>query len=58
MAFLPAASEVEWARRVVAAFSADPEAGVLSVDGQMVDRPHLVQARRILELAARPRGGA
>lgn len=56
MAFLPAHAEVEWAQRVIAAFSADPEAGVLSVDGQMVDRPHLVQARRILELAARPRG--
>ncbi|HET9388179.1 MAG TPA: CoA ester lyase [Steroidobacteraceae bacterium] len=57
-AFLPADTEVQWARRVVAAFSAEPEAGVLSVDGQMVDRPHLVQARRILELAARPRGAA
>jgi len=55
-AFLPAASEIEWARRVVAAFASDPEAGVLSVAGQMVDRPHLVQARRILELVARPRG--
>ena len=28
-------------------------AGVLSVGGRMVDRPHLVQARRVLERAAR-----
>ncbi|HEY3786788.1 MAG TPA: CoA ester lyase [Steroidobacteraceae bacterium] len=53
MAFLPAASEVAWARQVVAAFASDPEVGVLSIDGQMVDRPHLAQARRIVELADR-----
>jgi citrate lyase subunit beta/citryl-CoA lyase len=37
----------------VAAFEAHPEAGVLSVAGKMVDRPHLVQARRVLERATR-----
>lgn len=54
-AFIPPAAEVDWARRVVAAFSSDPNAGVTSLDGQMIDKPHLLQAQRILELASRPR---
>jgi len=48
-AFTPSAEEVQHAEAIVAAFEAHPDAGVLSVDGKMVDRPHLVQARRILE---------
>jgi citrate lyase subunit beta/citryl-CoA lyase len=52
-AFTPSADAVADARAVVAAFEAQPDAGVLSVDGKMVDRPHLVQARRILERASR-----
>jgi citrate lyase subunit beta / citryl-CoA lyase len=52
-AFTPAADEVRHAEAIVAAFEAHPDAGVLSVDGRMVDRPHLVQARRVLERAAR-----
>lgn len=47
-AFQPSAAELEWAQRVVAAFTASPEAGVISLDGRMIDKPHLVQARRIL----------
>jgi len=50
-AFTPSADEVRQAEAVVAAFEAQPTAGVLSVDGKMVDRPHLVQARRVLERA-------
>lgn len=53
-AFSPSASEVEHARAIVEAFDAQPEAGVLSVGGRMVDRPHLVQAKRVLE---RSQGG-
>ncbi|HEY8592432.1 MAG TPA: CoA ester lyase [Sphingomicrobium sp.] len=52
-AFTPSADEVSHAEQVVAAFEAHPEAGVLSVGGKMVDRPHLVQARRVLERATR-----
>ena len=48
-AFTPSADEVKHAAAIVAAFEAQPDAGVLSVDGKMVDRPHLVQARRVLE---------
>ncbi|HEX6740488.1 MAG TPA: CoA ester lyase [Sphingomicrobium sp.] len=48
-AFTPSPEDVAHAEAIVAAFEAQPDAGVLSVDGKMVDRPHLVQARRILE---------
>jgi citrate lyase subunit beta/citryl-CoA lyase len=52
-AFTPSAEDVRDAEAIVAAFEAQPEAGVLSIDGKMVDRPHLTQARRVLERAAR-----
>jgi citrate lyase subunit beta/citryl-CoA lyase len=50
-AFTPSDEDVRHAEEIVAAFEAQPDAGVLSVDGKMVDRPHLVQARRVLERA-------
>jgi len=50
-AFTPSDAEVAHARSVVAAFEANPGAGALSLDGRMIDRPHLVQARRILDAA-------
>jgi citrate lyase subunit beta/citryl-CoA lyase len=50
-AFTPSADELKHAEAIVAAFEASPDAGVLSVDGKMVDRPHLVQAQRVLERA-------
>ena len=52
-AFTPSADDVAHAESIVAAFEAQPDAGVLSVGGRMVDRPHLVQARRVLERAVR-----
>lgn len=51
-AFTPTSAEIEHARQVLAAFAATPGAGVVSLDGQMLDRPHLLAAQRILELAA------
>jgi citrate lyase subunit beta/citryl-CoA lyase len=48
-AFQPSAAEIEWARSVVAAFAAAPDAGVINLDGKMIDKPHWVQARRILD---------
>ena len=50
-------AEREHAQRVVAAFTASPSAGVVSLDGRMLDRPHLLQAQRILAAAERGRGG-
>jgi citrate lyase subunit beta/citryl-CoA lyase len=50
-AFTPSDEEVRHAEQIVAEFEAQPNAGVLSVGGKMVDRPHLVQAQRVLERA-------
>ncbi|HEY2663610.1 MAG TPA: CoA ester lyase [Candidatus Binataceae bacterium] len=50
-AFTPAADEVAYAKRVVEAFSKG--AGTIGLDGKMLDMPHLKQARRVLEIAAR-----
>jgi citrate lyase subunit beta/citryl-CoA lyase len=47
-AFTPSQEEIAHARAVVAAFAANPRAGALSLDGRMIDRPHLVQAQRVL----------
>ena len=52
-AFTPPAEDVRQAEEIVAAFEAHPDVGVLSVGGRMVDRPHLNQARRVLERASR-----
>ncbi len=50
-AFTPSKAQIDEARRVQAAFEAAPNAGVVSFDGRMVDRPHLKIAVRILERA-------
>jgi citrate lyase subunit beta/citryl-CoA lyase len=47
-AFTPSGEEIAHARAVVAAFEANPGAGALALDGRMIDRPHLVQAQRVL----------
>src|SRR5260370_28705106 len=47
-AFTPAPARVQWAVRVRDAFAASPDAGVFSLDGKMIDRPHLKLAVRIL----------
>jgi citrate lyase subunit beta/citryl-CoA lyase len=44
--------EIERAQRIVDLFNANPGTGALGLDGEMIDRPHLIQAQRILELAA------
>lgn len=52
-AFVPTAAELERAERIVALFDKNPGAGTLGMDGEMIDRPHLLQAQRILQLAKR-----
>ena len=47
----PSQAEIDHARRVVGLFEADPAAGVVALDGKMLDRPHLKQAMRVLDLA-------
>jgi citrate lyase subunit beta / citryl-CoA lyase len=46
--FTPSDAALEHARRVVAAFAANPELGTVGIDGKMYDMPHLVAARRTL----------
>jgi citrate lyase subunit beta/citryl-CoA lyase len=48
-AFTPGEEELARARAIVNAFSANPGAGALSLDGHMIDQPHLDQARKLLE---------
>ena len=50
-AFTPSEAELSHARAVVAAVAAKTQAGALSLDGRMIDRPHLVQAQRLLAAA-------
>lgn len=50
--FTPPAHEVERAQAVVDAFAAQPQAGVVSIGGEMYDRPHLERARKLLARAA------
>lgn len=55
-AFTPAVSEIDWAREIVQLFADNSGAGAIGLRGQMIDRPHLVRAERILaraKLAAR-----
>jgi len=55
-AFTPSAEAIARAEKIVAAFAADPEVGVVSLDGEMLDRPHLLRAERLLARARRERG--
>jgi citrate lyase subunit beta / citryl-CoA lyase len=48
--YSPSEAELAHARRIVEAFAAQPDAGTLSLDGVMIDKPHLTQARRTLGL--------
>jgi citrate lyase subunit beta/citryl-CoA lyase len=50
-AFTPSASEIAWANAVCAAFANEPDAGVVKLDGKMLDKPHLRTAERILSLS-------
>ena len=50
-AFQPTTEELQRAMRIVELFAANPGAGVIGLDGEMFDRPHLVQARRLLAMA-------
>jgi citrate lyase subunit beta/citryl-CoA lyase len=51
-AFSASEDELAWARKVVALFADNPDAGTIALDGKMIDRPHLTLARRLLGLGA------
>ena len=48
--FTPSPELLDWARRVVAGFAANPNSGVFSMDGKMIDRPHLRLAERLIAI--------
>ena len=50
-AFTPTPEEIEYASRVVEAFSSKRGTGTVALDGKMLDMPHLKQARHLLALA-------
>lgn len=52
-AFTPTQADLDHAARVVAVFAENPGLGVVGLDGQMLDMPHLKQAQNLLELARR-----
>jgi citrate lyase subunit beta/citryl-CoA lyase len=50
-AFTPSPDAIERARAVITTFQANPGAGVVGVNGEMLDRPHLLRAERLLKRA-------
>ena len=50
-AFTPSADDLTHAHAVIALFAENPDAGTLSLDGKMLDKPHLTQAERVIALA-------
>ena len=50
-AFTPTAEDILQAERIVAAFAVQPGAGVAALDGEMLDRPHLTRAQKLLARA-------
>lgn len=49
--FTPRPEEVARSQEIIKAFADNPEAGVIGIGGQMVDRAHIVRAERILARA-------
>lgn len=50
--FTPSADAIARAKAVIAAFAAAPGAGVVGLDGEMLDMPHLAMAKALLARAA------
>ena len=49
-AFSPSEDDIALAEKVVAAFAEAPDVGTIGIDGKMYDRPHLVQAQKVLAM--------
>jgi citrate lyase subunit beta/citryl-CoA lyase len=49
--FTPSAHDISHAQRIVDAFAQAHGAGTVQLDGKMVDKPHLTQALRLLNLS-------
>lgn len=51
--FTPSDDDIARARRVIEAFAQAGDAGVVGLDGEMLDRPHLARAEGLIERARR-----
>lgn len=51
--FTPSAQEIAHAKNIVDAFAKASGAGAVQIDGKMVDKPHLTQALRLIDLFSR-----
>ncbi len=47
--YTASAQEIVDARAIITAFAAQPHAGVINHNGRMLDKPHLLQAQRVIE---------
>lgn len=52
-AFMPDAAEIARAREIIEMFEKNPQAGTMSLHGRMIDKPHVVQAQKILQMVDR-----
>lgn len=52
-AFSPSKPEIKAAREIVDAAAANPGSGAFALDGKLIDRPMLVAAQRVIDLASR-----
>lgn len=50
-AFTPSEADIEKAQKIVQAFQDAGDAGVIGIDGEMFDEPHLARAKNLLERA-------
>jgi citrate lyase subunit beta/citryl-CoA lyase len=50
-AFSPTREEMAWARKVIALFRDNPGKSVFSLEGKMIDAPHLKLAKHLLTMA-------
>ena len=46
--FTPSEKAVQWATKIIDTFAANPGMGVIGIDGEMIDIPHLRQSERII----------
>jgi citrate lyase subunit beta/citryl-CoA lyase len=51
--FTPSAQEISHAQNIIDAFAKASGAGAVQIDGKMVDKPHLTQALRLIDLFSR-----
>ena len=50
---VPSPTAIERSERIVELFRKNPDSGAIAMDGEMIDRPHWLKARRILKIAER-----